>query len=323
LAIVGKDSIIRFADSSAADPVSGHLVAVHFDSVRAFPVLIDGPTGPERLWIDRGGSIAGIETVFGLRWQRHDFDLAVEEFRRRLPQEGPGIRSALPVLTSLVSHPDGDGGASERRFRVEHRNGKPIDAALLARLSGGRQTVHGDTIFVRRETSASPIGGFDGLPGDPMIQERVVAFELLGARFLAQGPTRQALTSLADTLRRLVRIDTSVAAPFDAIGALQAGRAQPDGLVRLYVAVLRAAGIPARMVVGVAPAGDTLRTHAWVEAHAPSGTGWLAVDPVLGRLPAAPSLIRLTFGGSSRPEEMLALLADVRFIELGQQESLP
>lgn len=323
MALVGKDSTIRFADSSAADPASGRLVAVHFDSVKAFPVVFDGPYGPERLWVDRGGSIAGIETVFGLRWQRQDFDLAVQEFRRLLPQAQVGIRRSLPVLTALVSHPDADGSAGERRFRVEHRDGRPIDRTLLSLLSGGRQSVHGDTILVRREIDVSQAGGFDGLPGDPMIQDDAVEIELLGSRFRAIGPSRRSFMELADLLRRLVRIDTSVAAPFDAVGALQARRAQPDGFVRLYVAVLRASGVSARMVVGVLPGGDALRTHAWVEVREPGGAGWLAIDPILGRLPASPALIRLSYGGSSRPEDMLALLADVRFIDLGQPEILP
>lgn len=322
-AVVGHDSTIRFADSSVADPSSGRLVAAHFDSVKAFPVVVNGPTGPERLWIDRSGSIAGLETVFGLRWRRDDFDLAVQEFRRQLPQTTTRIRGALPVLTALVWHPDADRGSGERRFRVEHRDGRPIDRVLLGLLGGGRQRVRGDTIFVRPETSATQAGRFDDLPGDPMIQDDAGEILLLGSHIRAQGPTRQSLAELADTLRRLVRIDTSATAPFDALGALKAGRAQPDGFVRLYVAVLRASRVPARMVIGVSPEGDALRTHAWAEVRESRGTDWLAVDPVLGRVPATPSLIRLAYGGSSHPEEMLALLADVRFLDLGHSEILP
>jgi hypothetical protein len=158
---------------------------------------------------------------------------------------------------------------------------------------------------------------------DPMIQQEAHDIFLLGSHIRTQGPTRPALLELADTLRRLVRIDTSATAAFDALGALTHRRAQPDGLVRLYVAVLRASGVPARMVIGVAPAGDQLRTHAWAEVRESRGTGWLAIDPVLGGVPASTSLIRLAYGGSSHPDAMMVFLADVKFIDLGPSEKLP
>lgn len=323
VATVGPDSTIRFADSSIADQSTGRRVAAHFDAVKAFPVAFNGPTGPERIWVDRYGSIVAVETVFGIHWRRSEFELAVQEFRRLLPQTAPKIRMALPVLSALVSRPDADTGVGERRFRVEHRDGRPVDRSLLFLLVGGRQAVRGDTIIIRPEAFATQAGGFDTLTRDPMIQEDAREVFLLGSRFRTQGPTRESLRELADTLRRLVRIDTSAAAALDATGALKTHRAQPDGFVRLYVAVLRASGVPARMVIGISPAGDELRTHAWAEVRESHGTGWLAVDPVLGRVPASTSLVRLAYGGSSHPEEMLALLADVKFIDLGPSEILP
>jgi hypothetical protein len=194
---------------------------------------------------------------------------------------------------------------------------------LLSLLAGGRQVVRGDTIVVRSEAFATHAGGFDTLTRDPMIQEDGREIFLLGSRFRTQGPTRESLRELADTLRRLVRIDTSAVAALDAVGALKTHRAQPDGFVRLYLAVLRVSGVPARMAIGISPAGNQLRTHAWAEVRESRGTGWLAVDPVLGRVPASTSLVRLAYGGSSHPEAMLALLADVKFIDLGPSEIRP
>jgi hypothetical protein len=323
LAVVGADSTIRFADSSVVDPSTGRFVAAHFDSVKAYSVVFNGPSGPERLWIDRRGSIVGAETVFGLRWQRGDFDLTVTQYRRQLPQNVARIRAVLPTLTPLVGHRDADTSLRERRFRVEHRDGRPIDHALLALLAGGRQAVQGDTVVVRPEPFATLAAGFDDQPRDPMIPDKGGDIYRLGSSLRELGPTRQALRELAATLRRRVKVDTSSAASLDARGALRTGRAQPDGLVRLYVAVLRASGVPARMVTGVSPMGEELRTHSWAEVRDSAGVGWLAVDPVLGRVPASTSLIRIGYGGSSQPEEMLALLADVKFIDRGSPEILP
>jgi hypothetical protein len=92
--------------------------------------------------------------------------------------------------------------------------------------------------------------------------------------------------------------------------------ARPDGIARLFAAVLRASNVSARYVVGVDPRGDTLWTHAWVEVWIPAANGWAAVDPVSGRAVASTGLIRLAFAGSSHPEEMLALVANARFVDV-------
>jgi hypothetical protein len=323
VARVGSDSTFRFADSSARDVATGRLAGVHFDSAKAYPVVLDGPTGPERLWVDRRGTIVAKETVFGMRWVRNDFEIAVQEFKRLLPQNSARIRGTLPTLTALSSQPDSDSSIVERRYRVEHADGRPIDRTLLALLAGGRQVVRGDTIIVGAEAFATRGGGFDDLAYDPMMQDNAREIIALGSQLRGTGPTRAALAALAATLHRIVRIDTSATAPFDALGALRAGRAQPDGFARLFVAVLRASGVPSRLVIGVSPLGDKLRTHAWAEVRESRGAGWLAVDPVFGHMPASTTLIRLSVGGSSHPEEMLALLADVKFIALGHSEILP
>jgi transglutaminase-like putative cysteine protease len=57
----------------------------------------------------------------------------------------------------------------------------------------------------------------------------------------------------------------------------------------LMIALCRASGIPARYVEGLAVPGeevkDSARTeHAWLEAHLP-GSGWVPMDPTMGRFP--------------------------------------
>jgi transglutaminase-like putative cysteine protease len=57
----------------------------------------------------------------------------------------------------------------------------------------------------------------------------------------------------------------------------------------LMIALCRASGIPARYVKGLAVPGeeakDIARTeHAWLEVHLP-GSGWVPMDPTMGRAP--------------------------------------
>jgi transglutaminase-like putative cysteine protease len=52
----------------------------------------------------------------------------------------------------------------------------------------------------------------------------------------------------------------------------------------LFVALARAAGIPAREVSGLMHDGRHFGWHAWAEIH--TGAGWLSVDPTFNQIPA-------------------------------------
>ena len=74
---------------------------------------------------------------------------------------------------------------------------------------------------------------------------------------------------------------------------------------RLYVALARTAGIPARLVSGlVYVTGKGFLYHSWAEGQA---GGWLPVDPCSGQFPADVTHIKLAEGDS--PEEMAPLAA--------------
>ncbi|HET6436469.1 MAG TPA: transglutaminase domain-containing protein [Anaeromyxobacter sp.] len=51
-----------------------------------------------------------------------------------------------------------------------------------------------------------------------------------------------------------------------------------------YAAVLERAGVSARIAIGVAQDGEGFVWHAWVEAR--TRTGWVAIDPAFGQVPA-------------------------------------
>lgn len=64
----------------------------------------------------------------------------------------------------------------------------------------------------------------------------------------------------------------------------------------LYTALARAAGIPARMAVGVVYIEGAFYYHAWPEVWM-GQTGWVPVDPTFGEFPADATHIRLAIGG--------------------------
>ena len=317
---IGRPTVVSFADSSRREGADSHLVAAHTDSARVLSVTIAGPGGPRRFWIDRHGAISGIETPIGVRWVRTDFDLSETEFRRTLTGRTGEIRAALPLLRQFAA-----GGALHdtltfrRRFLVQHRDGSPVDAALLAMLAGGRQIVNGDTLTIDTIPHSSPGESARDTVSDPSIQD-AGAITTQQRRMVTAPLDREQLPAFMAAFHQLFRADTSAAAPVDALGTLGRHAGAPDGVVRLFVALLRTSGVPARYVVGVYARDTTMLTHAWAEIWSTTAGGWYAVDPVSGSLAANTGLIRLAFSGSSHPDELLALVANARLTELDRKE---
>ena len=318
--VVGRDSQVRFADSSRIAGIAGHWLAVHTDSVRAFSVTVNAAGGPRRLWVDHRGAVSGVETPLGLTWVRTDFDLSTTEFRKTLAERTTAIQAAVPDLAQLAATASAhDTSTAERRFLVEHRDGSPVDTALLALLAGGRQSVQGDTLIVHRVPEITAGESVRDTVPDPMIQYDAPAIMRAQRTIVTEALDRERLPALMVAFGARVRVDTSATAAEDALGTLSAHAGRPDGVARLFVALLRASGVPSRYVIGIYPQGDSLLTHAWVEIWSSLAGGWYAVDPVSGNVAANTGLIRLAMGGSSHPDEMLFMLANARLTDLGRK----
>jgi len=103
------------------------------------------------------------------------------------------------------------------------------------------------------------------------------------ARALTQGATREA--DVVEAVLAWVRghVVYDAAGPRDALTVLQTGRAYCVGFSNLAMALLRAAGIPARGVYGCAAPWDGWGSppsggrHMWVEVFYPDA-GWVASD---------------------------------------------
>lgn len=83
----------------------------------------------------------------------------------------------------------------------------------------------------------------------------------------------------------------------------------------LYVAMARAAGIPARIAVGLAYVNGAFYYHAWPEvylASSPSTGYWLPVDPTFNQFPADGTHLRLVRGGLDRQAAILPLIGRIR-----------
>ena len=77
----------------------------------------------------------------------------------------------------------------------------------------------------------------------------------------------------------------------------------------LYVALARAAGIPARTAAGLLYAGGRFYYHAWAEVYLGD---WVAVDPTFGQFPADAAHLRVSTGGLARQMELLRLTGSLK-----------
>ena len=79
----------------------------------------------------------------------------------------------------------------------------------------------------------------------------------------------------------------------------------------LYVAMARAAGIPARIAVGLVYIHGAFYYHAWPEVYVDNGL-WLPVDPTLNQFPADTTHLRLTRGGLDKQAAILPLMGRLK-----------
>ena len=105
------------------------------------------------------------------------------------------------------------------------------------------------------------------------------------------------LTAAPDDLKAASLDYTEIAYRTSAIGTLEIGRTICSGYASLSVALLRAAGIPAKYVTGMASGSETVN-HAWTEAYVDKR--WIIMDTTWdsgnkwegGKVTASPGLIR-------------------------------
>ena len=77
----------------------------------------------------------------------------------------------------------------------------------------------------------------------------------------------------------------------------------------LYVALARAAGLPARTVAGLLYVNGRFYYHAWPEVYLGD---WVAIDPLFDQFPADAAHVRLAVGGLARQVELVPLIGRLK-----------
>ncbi len=244
-----------------------------------------------RAWIDRHGRALREQGALGFVLRR---------------ESAEGARSGL-----------GDGGHVDlvATTRVPFDGTIPDPRALdrlVMRVSGEaadrvpdappRQRVTGDVVQIMREDparlGADPGEDLDRYRGpspfvesdDPAIVARASA--IVGAATAAGDKVRRVLAWVAENVER----EPSLTIP-SARDVLRTRRGDCNEHAVLVAALLRAAGVPARIVAGLAYAGDGFYYHAWNEVWL---DGWVTADAVFDQMPVDATHVQLIEGGPER-----------------------
>jgi len=109
--------------------------------------------------------------------------------------------------------------------------------------------------------------------------------------------------------------EPSVTLP-SAVATLRSRRGDCNEHAQLFVALARAAGLPARTVSGVVAIDGKFYYHAWAEVMLQR---WVGVDPTLGQFPTDATHLRLLTGGLAAQAELARVIGRLDLSVVGPQ----
>ncbi len=311
---VTAESTFVVPDSGRFDPARATWVAARWDTVHAWQLRQQVGGIELEAWIDDVGHVVEATTPVGFTLRRTAYEVAFENFRRTddasvaALARGDVIRQTAIASNAVLTRD----ALAELRVRLTG-----VDLAGFD-LSGGRQSLAGDTLVVRREGADAlrpayrlprlPERGEDlrrFLAAEPLIQSddpriQAQARQIVG-RETHPGRVARLLTEwVYDRLEK--RITMSVPSALD---VLETRRGDCNEHTVLYVALARAVGLPTRTAAGLVYVDGRFYYHAWPEVYL---KGWVAVDPTFNQFPADAAHLRFTIGGLARQVELIRLI---------------
>ena len=304
---VGRRELIRGAGTA---PLPAFRVEMEFAGLRTTS------------WVTDTGEVVREESPLGLITVRESPDNArAMAVPRRIQVDLIQTSAVATRMTSRIDEP-----RDVRRMHLRIRG--LLDAKLPSQdLQGGAQAFDGDAVELidPRQLRPEPL---DDAVARYLAAEPFIESDAPEIRSEAETAVRGAENdrARAEKLTRHVNAlldkKPTVSLP-SALEVLRTKVGDCNEHTALYVAMARAAGIPARIAVGLVFVHGAFYYHAWPEVYvdrtASSGL-WLPVDPTLNQFPADATHIRLVRGGLEKQAAILPLIGrlsiDVDRVEL-------
>ena len=309
--VLEHDTLV-VADSASFDVESGRWSPSGYDSIPAWK-LAEVHGGVEVVsWVDEDGRILSSSSPLGFTMEKTEYELARQAQENALGQSALAIDEDVILSTAVRSNVDL--GAVEEHAVLRFR----LTGVELSgfQLEGGRQTLSGDTLTVRRENLDAMDPGFslpyrlmdlrETLQAEPLIQSddpriQEEARRAVGRRLRDPKAAARLLTTRVD---RMLSKSVTLSIP-SALQVLDSRQGDCNEHTVLYVAMARALGLPARTAVGLVYLNGSFFYHAWPEVWLGE---WVAVDPTFGQYPADAAHIRFVVGGLAQQVEIIRLI---------------
>jgi hypothetical protein len=258
-------------------------------------------------WVDVHGRTLKDESAAGMSMTRQSQDEAKKLPSRSVPSDMIA-QAAIPITTSI---PD-----VKSLSAVQLKLGG-VDLTNFA-LDGGRQKLTGDRLMVIREdlTTLTPtaipvreprLQTF--LQPTAFMQSDHPAIKSLAARIVgSESKALMASIKLKDWVYRELAKEPTISIP-NALEVLRVKKGDCNEHTVLFNALARAAGIPAKTVVGVVYLRGAFYYHAWSEIWLGR---WVALDSVLNQFPADVTHVKFIEGEIDRQVDILQLIGNLK-----------
>jgi len=318
---VAAESTLVVPDSAGFDSTAMAWVAVHFDTVHAFRIEETSGGSPTTAWIDAQGHIVRAASPAGFTMERTAFELAYVNFRHRdtarvaRASANPGPGEVVATTALVARAPPLPGRATLSLLRVRLSGAAPAGPDFAT----GRQRLAGDTLVVRRQAGAELTARYRLPVREPQLAPFLAPepwIESDDARIQAQarlivgreGDPARVAHLIHDWVAKHVEGKVAAGAP-GAVRVLETRSGDCNERTVLYVALARAAGLPARAVAGLLYRAGHFYYHAWPEVYLGD---WVAVDPALDQFPADAAHVRFVVGGLARQAQLVRLIGSLK-----------
>ena len=260
-------------------------------------------------WLDGAGRTLKEETPAGFSLVRQS----------PLEAQSPSATRSVPLdlITQTSITPDRPISTPERKQHVKLKL-SGIDLANFPLVNAGRQKLNQDELEIRREDVARL--GFIERPVRQRLLDRFTQptvflqsdhptiSQLATELVRGEKDARKAALKIKDWVYREIAKEPTVSVP-NALEVLQSKRGDCNEHTVLFNAIARAAGIPAKTVVGVVYLRGAFYYHAWSEVWIGE---WISLDSVLNQFPADATHIKFLEGEIDRQMDILQLIGNLK-----------
>lgn len=240
---------------------------------------------------------------------------------RQSPLEARSLSSTRSVPLDLINQtsitPDRPILAPEQKHRVKLKL-SGINLSNFPLMNVGRQSLSQDQLEIRRE-EVTRLGLVERPVRqkllDPFIQPTMFLqsdhpkISQLAAEIVrGEKDIRKAVLKIKNWVYTEIAKEPTVSIP-NALEVLQIRKGDCNEHTVLFNAIARAAGIPAKTVVGVVYLRDAFYYHAWSEVWIGE---WVSIDSTLNQFPADATHIKFLEGEIDRQMDILQLIGNLK-----------